>query len=480
MKPENEETIVAVATPVGEGGIGIVRLSGEKAIAIADQLFRAKKKNFQLKNAESHRFYFGTVIDCRQDAIDEVLAVVFASPHSYTKEDVVELHAHGGLVAVRQVMDHALHLGARMAEPGEFTKRAFLNGRIDLVQAEAVLDTIRAKSDLALKAAVSQLHGSVSKEVHQIKDELMKIYAHMEAYLDFPDEHLEIYSNGEFHNRFDSACQHVKKLLDSFSKGGALREGILTVIIGCPNVGKSSLLNAFLERERALVSDIPGTTRDTLEEMITLEGIAFRLVDTAGLYRSHDPLAKASMARTRQYLEEGDLFIYMVDGQKGIQADDLAILNDLKGKPFVILVNKIDQIEPLAAEVKAGKFSEARSVCSRLVSGFDQINQPGPCCFVSAKSRLGIEELEKVLIKSVWQGKMERESTLVTRLRHKRALEQALDSLVKSRAAFQNQASLELVTFDLKCALDALKEIVGEIYSEDLLDVIFSEFCIGK
>jgi len=468
MTTISDETIVAISTPIGVGGIGIVRLSGDRAFAIAGAIFRSQKKNFTFDKAESHRLYFGHAIDQTEQVIDEVLMSVFRSPHSYTREDMIELNAHGGIVGLRQILERALGLGARFAEPGEFTKRAFLNGRIDLTQAEAVLDTIQAKTDLALKAAMSQLHGSLSKEIHMIKDDLMRIYAHMEAFLDFPDDDLEVYANKEFKTRFELARTRLEKLLCSFTKGEIVREGLVAVIVGRPNVGKSSLLNALLQRDRALVSEVPGTTRDTLEETILLDGISIRLVDTAGLISSDEPLTKASMERTRQYFAEGDLFLCVMDALDGFTDDDQAILNEVKSRRLIPVINKIDLVPSGGKPQKASEF--------KLPDGL-VTEKP---CFISAKLKTGIESLEEAITALVWQGKMDHASTTITRLRHKQAAQASLEALKRSEEAFLERKSLELVTLDLKQSLDALREIVGEIYSEDLLDVIFKEFCIGK
>lgn len=462
MQNNSDDTIAAISTPAGEGGVGMIRVSGKDALKAVDQIFRSKR-GISLKKVKTHTIHYGHVVDSENQIIDEVLVSVFHAPNSYTAETVVEINAHGGFISLKQTLNSVLKQGVRMAEPGEFTKRAFLNGRIDLAQAEAVIDTIRAKTDLALKAAVSQLQGSVSRDIHSIKDDIMKIYAHMEAYLDFPDEHLEIYSNDEFRARYDLALKKVEALLQSFAKGEILREGLLMVLVGRPNVGKSSLLNALLERDRALVSEIPGTTRDALEEMIELEGIPIRIVDTAGLFSSKDSLTQASMEKTRKYLSEGDIFLFILDAKDGFMKEDEIILNELSGKNVIPVVNKIDLIQNASANFKIEKKSFA--------------SEP---CFISAKEKMGINDLEEKMISLATTGKVTAESNRLTRFRHKQVLEEALASLRQSREAFLAKTSLELVIFDLKRSLDALREVVGEVYSEDLLEVVFKEFCIGK
>lgn len=466
INPIQEETIAAISTPIGEGGIGIVRLSGKDAISIVSKLFAPRKGSFSTATAKANQIYFGHIKSSQNEVIDEVLVSVFKSPHSYTAEDIVEINAHGSLVSLKQILHLVLKAGARVAEPGEFTKRAFLNGRLDLTQAEAVLDTIRAKTDLALKSAMNQLQGSVSREVQAIKNDIMKIYAHMEACLDFPEEHLEIYANQEFKNRLLNAESKIELLISSFAKGEIMREGILAVIVGRPNVGKSSLLNTLLKRDRALVSEVPGTTRDALEETIQLNGIAIKLVDTAGLFASNEPLTQASMAKTKEYLERGDLFLFVFDAESGFSNEDLKIINDLSGKKAIVIANKMD----LCAK------QDQKNEILRIT---DKIFSESPC-FVSAKQGTGIDYLEERIVQSIWSGRVECESAMITRLRHKRALEESLEALKRAYQAFGEKKSLELVTLDLKHSLDALREMIGEVYSEDLLDVIFKEFCIGK
>lgn len=457
-----DDTIAAISTPPGEGGIGIVRLSGREAIQIAARMFRSGNGT-KLEEGKSHTVHFGFIADEKDEMIDQVLVSIFRAPKSYTAEDVIEISAHGGLRVLQNILNLALRLGARQAEPGEFTKRAFLNGRMDLTQAEAVLDLIRARTDRSLGMALEQLKGKLSAEINSIKEELMKIYAHLEAFLDFPDEHLEVYADQEFKNRFENTSTRLRRLIGSFSKGEILREGALVVLVGRPNVGKSSLMNALLDRDRAIVSEIPGTTRDALEESIELNGLWIRLVDTAGLGSSEHPLDQAAMERAKRYLELGHLFIWMTDASSGLLKEDLAIWEKLKGKKVIPVINKIDILDAKKDSSELKKLTDSESIC-----------------LVSAKTREGIEPLEEKIAFSILKHELNEESVLITRARHKRALETSLEALEKSIAAFSKQASLEFVALDLKQALDALKEFVGEIYSEDLLDVIFKEFCIGK
>ena len=483
-----DDTIAALATPPGVGGIGVIRLSGQEAISIAEQMFRKKNsvkeestrvgaplvgardsekpvdgrvQDPPLRTAPSHTIHYGHVYDREGEVVDQVLLSIFRTPKSYTGEDVIEISGHGGMKVLKSILDLSLSYGARQAEPGEFTRRAFLNGRMDLSQAEAVLDLIRAKTDRSQDLAVKQLQGKLSKEIRDIKEDLMKLYAHLEAYLDFPDEDLEVYQNADFIKKFDRARKRLSALAKTYAKGAIQREGALVVIVGRPNVGKSSLLNTLLDRDRAIVSEVPGTTRDTLEESIDLGGLWVRLVDTAGLEKSSDALTQAGMDRTRQYLENGDLFLWVLDASENLTEEDRRIAKELSGKRVIVVQNKIDK------GTDKWQADELSVPLSQLVKA-------------SQKTREGIDQLENEIQTAILKDEIAEESILITRLRHKRAIEASLESLKRSEAAMREKASLELVTVDLKQALDALSEFVGEIYSEDLLDVIFGEFCIGK
>jgi tRNA modification GTPase len=336
-----DDTIAAIATPPGEGGIAVIRLSGPQSIAIASEIFHPKKGT--LPDAASHTVHYGTAQDADSRVLDQVLATVFRSPNSYTGQDIVELSAHGGIVVTRKILDSLIQKGARHAEPGEFTKRAFLNGKIDLTQAEAVLDLIRAKSDKSLEAAVRQLGGSLAKQFHALKDELMKMYAHMEAFLDFPDEHLEVYEDQAFLSKFDKVLSEMQRLIASFGRGNLLREGVTVVLAGKPNVGKSSLFNALLARDRALVSEFPGTTRDLLEEAVEIQGIYVRLIDTAGLNGSPShPVEAMGMERTRQSVREAQLLLFMVDGSVPLDGEDRNAFEEIRKqvqKPVLVVAN---------------------------------------------------------------------------------------------------------------------------------------------
>lgn len=457
-----DDTIAAIATPIGEGGISVIRLSGVQAWPVTAEVFKPKKTG--ATTFTSHTVYFGSLCDENGMALDQVLAIFFRGPHSYTGEDVVEISAHGGIVVTRQILSLLIRKGARHAEPGEFTKRAFLNGKLDLTQAEAVVDLIRAKSKRSLEIAARQLSGDLSKRLKALKDRLMKIYAHLEAYLDFPEEDFEVYSDGQIADTLGDIHAEIKKLLASFSRAALLREGVMVAIVGKPNVGKSLLFNTLLERDRALVSPYPGTTRDHLEEYLELDGVMIRLVDTAGLSeKAEDPLDQIGMERTRRLLAEAQLFLYIVDGSRPLEEDDCSVFRELPvEKPVLTVVNKCDltrQIESAKLETWTGA------------------NHP---LFISAQTRQGIEDLEQEIIKTFLGGAFKNESEQITRLRHKQALESASCAIGNAQGAFLERKSLEFVTLEVQTAVNALRELIGEVYSEDLLDVIFSEFCIGK
>ncbi|MBI4114964.1 MAG: tRNA uridine-5-carboxymethylaminomethyl(34) synthesis GTPase MnmE [Candidatus Omnitrophica bacterium] len=461
-KLDLEDTIAALSTPPGEGGIAIIRVSGKKAISLAQRFF-IPSRNRKLSREPTHTIHHGHWVDEKENLIDEVLVHLFKTPHSYTGEDVVEICCHGGTRLTARILELLIRNGARHAEPGEFTKRAFLHGKLDLTQAEAVLDLIRAKSETSLEAAVLQLRGRLSEKINHFKTDLMKIYAHLEASLDFPDEHLDTYSEEELLDQMTNVRREIESLIASFKRGLIMREGILTVIVGRTNVGKSSLLNALLDRERALVSQLPGTTRDALEETIEIGGVAVRLVDTAGLgLLPKDELDQMGMKRTRSYAKDAGLLLFLVDGSQEWSREDEAILSEISPKNFLFVINKTDLPQKLDYEKVI-----------RLIPN----EKP---CLISCLNGTGLLELEERIKEKINQAGVMQQSLTLTRLRHKQALEEAEKALKRSQDTLQRKESAELVLVDLKAALDALRELVGEIHSENLLDVIFQEFCIGK
>ncbi len=456
------DTIAALATPPGEGGIAVIRMSGPEAFKITEQFLR-RRRNSDWRQVPTHTIHSGEICDAAGRVIDQVLISLFRSPQSYTGEDVIEISSHGGTAITRKILELLFQNGARHAEPGEFTRRAFLNGKIDLTQAEAVIDLIKAKSDKSLETAIQQLAGSLSRKFKALKDDMMQLCAHLEAHLDFPDENLEVYSDVEFAAKFSCLESELERLIASFKRGTLLREGAMVVIAGKPNVGKSSLFNALLERDRALVSEFPGTTRDRLEEDLQIAGIRIRLVDTAGLTAiAEHPLDQMGMEKTRQTLLEGDLFLYIVDGSRPLEEADSLVFEELKeGVPVTVLINKSDLRQELDRR-SLENFTGQQELFS-----------------ISTKSGEGLDQLES-RIADILLKQISAEGEQITRLRHKQALTEALGALKRASGAFHQKESLEFVAVDLKASLDALRELVGEVYSEDLLDVIFAEFCIGK
>lgn len=481
-----EDTIAALVTPPGEGGVAVIRMSGPDAFKLADQVFRAKSGQ-ATESFASHTIHLGEICTpaypppkstgegiSHGQVLDQALLSIFRAPHSYTGEDVVEFGLHGGMVLASKVLALILSEGARFAEPGEFTRRAFLHGKIDLTQAEAVLDLIKSKSSLSIQTAVRQLGGALSARFKILKDKLMKLYAHMEAFLDFPDEDLEIYSDGEMARGLQNAREEIGALIQSFQRGALLREGALLVIAGKPNVGKSSLFNALLERDRALVSEFAGTTRDTLEEWLEIQGLAVRIADTAGLMReAPSPLDAMGVERAKQSLREAQAYLFIVDSTQPLDEEDFSAWQSLEpGRPVIGILHKAD----------LGVCLNCHSVENFLKKNRERFEAVPYSTWleVSSKNGQGLQELEEKIFELLVGKNAEAGGEQITRVRHKRALEAALEALARSEKAFENRASLELVTLDLKIAIDALRELIGEVYSEDLLDVIFAEFCIGK
>ncbi|MBI3316689.1 MAG: tRNA uridine-5-carboxymethylaminomethyl(34) synthesis GTPase MnmE [Candidatus Omnitrophica bacterium] len=460
-----EDTIAALATPPGEGALAILRLSGPSTFQILEQIFHPSKG--EIAGFQTHSLRLGNICDPTSGfPIDHSVIGIFRAPHSYTGEDVAEIYCHGGTTVTRRILEVLLRSGARHAEPGEFTRRAFLNHKLDLVQAEAVLDLIRSKSDGALRVASRQLAGALSDKFHQLKSSLMKLLAHIEAYLDFPDDDIEVYSSEDFRRQYQSLQAEIKALRESFSRGVLLREGALVAITGKPNVGKSSLFNALLSRDRALVSTYAGTTRDVLEESLEIGGWRVRLMDTAGLCsEAVHPLDALGMNKTRSVLEGADIFFYLIDGSSALEAADRRIFQEIisLGKTVMILVNKAD----LGLQADLAWLQSFSGGAAGLLR-------------ISAKTGEGIEKLHGHLLKIIQEHVGVSEGEQITRIRHKDALQKASEALHRSQRALEERKSLEFVALDLKAALDEMRELVGEIYSEDLLDVIFSEFCIGK
>ncbi len=464
------DTIAAPATPIGEGGIGIVRISGAKALKIADSIF-VSKDGKKPSDYGTYTVHYGHIISPQStvhspqyETIDEVLLTVMRAPKSYTKEDVVEINCHGGIQAVKKVFDLVIKCGSRVAEPGEFTKRAFLNGRIDLTQAEAVLDVIRAKTEGSLKAAIGQLEGSLSEDVSGMLDALLDIASHIEASIDFPDEELDIIKEGRLERKIGGILDKMKNLIESFSEGVVLREGVLAVICGKPNVGKSSLMNLLLKRDRVIVTPIPGTTRDAVEEMISLNGVPIRLVDTAGIGEVNDALYKESAGKSKRYIEKADIILLMLDASVEINEEDLDIIRLVEGRKKLVIVNKID----LSAR------PDLKKRLAPLFKGDTVVE-------ISVEKKRNIDLLERSILEMVWSGKyVQDEGAILTNARHKELIDKAFNNMLSVSKAVKDAMHPELIAVDLKEAIFNLGLIVGRSASDDILDKIFENFCIGK
>ena len=462
-----DDTIVAIATPPGQGGIGIVRLSGPRSLEIANQIFLAKN-NKKVSTFKNFTVNYGWVVrpgreKNHPDIIDEALLTVMRAPQSYTKEDVVEISCHGGIVLLRTILSLAIDLGARLAEPGEFTKRAFLNGRIDLTQAEAVLDIIQSKTEAFLRVSNNQLRGELSLELEAIREELMNVYTEIEAIVNFPEDEIEAQGRGELLELIQKAEERVAKLLKSSEQGKILKEGIKIVLCGKPNVGKSLLLNTLLRQPRAIVTDIAGTTRDTIEETAQIKGIPFQLVDTAGILEPRDLIEEEAIKRSHMYINSADLILFMLDGSRPLSNEDENLMNKINGKNILIAINKCD-LENRLDDNSLKKFLGKEETVK-----------------ISALKNIGIDILEQAIVDRVWRGGVEQsDGLLVTNLRHIQALKNCHENLIKGRQILAQNISLEFISEEIKSAVNALDNITGRNIDADLLDKIFSAFCIGK
>ncbi|MCD8231794.1 MAG: tRNA uridine-5-carboxymethylaminomethyl(34) synthesis GTPase MnmE [Clostridiales bacterium] len=471
------DTIAAIATAMSDSGIGIIRISGEDAFTVADRMFfpgmkkmisdslaNCENENRKLKKVsdmESHTVHYGCIVD-GNEVVDEVLLLIMRAPRTYTREDVVEIDCHGGVLVMKRILELCFRCGARPAEPGEFTKRAFLNGRIDLSQAESVIDVINSKNEMALKSSVSQLRGSVSEKIRVLREDILHEIAFIESALDDPEHYnLDGYYD-ELNNKIEDIYHSIYSLLISADNGKIIKEGIRTVIVGKPNAGKSSLLNVLIGEERAIVTDVPGTTRDVLEEQIQIGGVGLRIVDTAGIRDTEDIVEKIGVSRSLEHMEKADLIIYVVDSSTELDENDRNIMEAIRGKKAIILLNKSDlKVKTMDQDIK--KYLDC------------------PIISVSAKMGDGIDELEKMITSLFFNGNISfNEEVYITNARQKHALAEAEASLRMVIRSMDEGMPEDFLTIDMMSAYEELGKVVGESVEDDLVDKIFSEFCMGK
>lgn len=455
------DTIAAISSAAGNSGIGIIRVSGDEAIEVVDKIFRPANKNKKLANVESHTVHYGHIMD-GDKTLDQVLVIVMKNPHSYTGEDTVEIDCHGGMLILKKVLDLVLKNGARTAEPGEFTKRAFLNGRIDLSQAEAVMDLINSKNDFALNSSIEQLKGGVSDAIKDIRKDIIYHIAFIESALDDP-EHISLDGyDEEITKMLNENINKISKLVNSFDNGRIMKEGIKTVILGKPNAGKSSLLNLMLGEDRAIVTDIEGTTRDTLEENINFNGLSLKIIDTAGIRDTEDLVERIGVNKAKEIAKEGDLIIYVVDGSRELDDNDREIIKLINDKQAIILVNKSDMDTVI-------NIDELKKDSNRDVILF------------SAKNGEGMDQLEEEIRNMFYSGKVTYNNQVyITNARHKEALENALESLKQVKNSVDAGMPEDFYSIDLMDAYTDLGLIIGESVEDDLVNEIFSKFCMGK
>ncbi|MFQ5455777.1 MAG: tRNA uridine-5-carboxymethylaminomethyl(34) synthesis GTPase MnmE [Nitrospirota bacterium] len=458
---DKTDTICAVSTPVGEGGIGIIRLSGDEAIGIAGRIFKAKNGN-SIEDIPTHTINYGYIINPEtEEVIDEVLLSIMKSPKSYTREDMVEINCHGGILPLKRSIELLLKYGAKLAEEGEFTKRAFLNGRIDLTQAEAVIDLIRAKSESSFKLALNQLTGRLFRHIREINDSLVYILANIEADIDFSEDDITTLSKGNTLIDIKRSLKEVERLIDTSEEGRILRDGAVCTIIGRPNVGKSSLLNTLMRKDRAIVTHIPGTTRDTIEEFITIRDIAVKIIDTAGIREAYDPVEEEGVNRTYKAIEEADIILPVIDVSCSLTEEDNILIDRVRDKKKIFILNKID-LPPVIEE--------------------KWVNNGDPIVKISALHGSGIERLKDVIYRMISSNidVSTKESIIITSLKHKEALKDTAASLHSLISSIEKRLPAELLAIDLREAINSLGRITGTTTSEDILDEIFSKFCIGK
>lgn len=455
-----DDTISAISTPIGEGGIGIIRMSGPRSLEILSKIFSAKDNVF---NYKTHTVHHGFIINPENNLIvDEVLVTYMKAPKTYTKQDVVEINCHGGLIPVKKVLDLTITYGARLAEPGEFTLRAFVNGRIDLSQAEAVIDLIRSKTDLSHIASINQLKGGLSDRINGIMQKLLNLYGHIEALNDFPEDEVDPLGDETIIDVIETGINEIEKLLETYDTGKILREGLNVVIVGKPNVGKSSLLNALLKENRAIVTEIPGTTRDIIEEYINIKGIPIKIVDTAGIRHTEDLVERIGVEKSLEYLDKADIIVFMIDASSPLDDLDGEILKYLCGRNVIVLANKVDL--PVKADIEKLSFL-------------------GNIIRMSAKTGEGLEVLYDTIYDKVFKDKNvfgNLSENVFINTRHKSLLMSSVDALKNCKNTIEQGLPLDFVAIDLRNAIDALGQITGQVVSDEILHDIFDRFCIGK
>ncbi|WP_314680399.1 tRNA uridine-5-carboxymethylaminomethyl(34) synthesis GTPase MnmE [uncultured Granulicatella sp.] len=457
------DTIAAISTAPGEGAIGIVRISGDLAISIASSIYQCGTK--QLEEQKTHTIHYGHIVDPKSGEIyDEVMVSVLRAPKTFTREDIVEINCHGGIVAINRVLQLVLRMGARLAEPGEFTKRAFLNGRIDLSQAEAVMDLIRAKTDKSMQLAMRQLDGQLSHLIQNLRQEILNTLAQVEVNIDYPEyDDVEEMTLQLLREKTQQVLQGIRALLNTASQGKILRDGLKTAIVGRPNVGKSSLLNVLLREEKAIVTDIAGTTRDTIEEYVNVRGVPLQLIDTAGIRETDDVVEKIGVERSRKALKEADFVLLLLNQSETLQEEDVRLLETTKGMKRIILFNKTDLPSKLSTEDIAPYANEEEIVTTSMLN------------------KEGINQLEEKIAGYFFQGQMnERDATYLSNTRHIALLEKAEQALVEVQNGIEMEMPVDLIQIDFTRAWDLLGEITGDSVQDELLTQLFSQFCLGK
>lgn len=457
------DTIVAISTPLASAGIGIIRISGDEALKIISKIF-VPKKSMDNRNIVSHTLHYGYIIDPKYNrTLDEVLVSYMLKPNTYTRENIIEINAHGGLIVLQSILSLVLRSGARIAEPGEFTKRAFLNGRIDLSQAEAVMDIIHSKTELALNASVNQLSGNIKNEIEKIKKNLLETIAHIEASIDYPEYDIDELSADQVKEKMEKVATKIKHLISSYDNGKIIREGIKTVIVGKPNVGKSSLLNALLKEQRAIVTDIPGTTRDSLEEYMNIHGIPLKLIDTAGIRLTEDIIEKIGVDRSKELMLNADLILFVIDSSECLTTEDEEIMELISNQKVIILMNKSD----LNKKVKKEHLKEHLREMTIIET--------------SALKFEGLDQLQEQIKNMFMIGNIQIDNeTVIHNIRHKQSLEKAIESIYNVIESIDNRMPEDCYAIDLHSAYEHLGEITGDHINDDIIKQIFSQFCLGK